>query len=501
MNAFQKKIKEWRLNPVQMVREEFHAEPDAWQKQGLMDFASPDPIKRRISFQACAGPGKTAELAWMGWNFLLCYGSPNYHPNAVAMSITETNLRDNLWKEMAVWQNRSKICMEAFHWTKERIFAKDHPQTWWMSARSVSQKANPEEKGRTLSGLHAKRILYLIDESGDQETSVLRSAEQGMGNCEWGKIVQAGNTTSQGGMLYHAATVQRHIWTVIAITGDPDDPNRSNRVDIEWAREQIRLYTRTNPWVMAYVLGQFPNTAINSLLSLEDVQLSMGKHLREDEYMFSQKRLGVDAARFGDDCWVIFPRQGLAAFKPRVLRGPRSEEVAATVAACKMKWGSEMELFDDTGGFASGAIDALHLAGHAPVPINFAGEAIDPRYYNKRTEMWLEMARWVKRGGALPNIPELVGELTIPKFWYDKGKFRLEEKDQIKKRLGRSPNHGDALALTFGVTDMPTAGPYDHLIIKPKMQADYDPFSPEKLEGQQQAPSAGTLSHDFDPFR
>lgn len=495
MNSFQAKLKRWRENPILMVREELGAEPDEWQKEGLLAFASSDPIHRRISFQACAGPGKTAELAWMGWNFLLCYGGPNLHPNGAAMSITETNLRDNLWKEMAIWQSRSKVLTAAFQWTKERIFAKDHPQTWFLSARSVSQKADPEQKGRTLSGLHSPYILYLIDESGDQEISVLRSAEQGMSNCLWGKIIQAGNPTSQAGMLYRAATAQRHLWTVIAITGDPDDLKRSNRVDIEWAREQIKLYGRSDPWVMAYILGTFPNTAINALLSLEDVEAAMGRHLREDQYMFSQKRLGVDAARFGDDCWVIFPRQGLASFKPRVMRGPRSEEVAATVASAKMKWGSEMELFDDTGGFAAGAIDALLLAGHAPIPINFAGKAIDPRYFNKRTEMWFEMAKWVQRGGALPKVNELVGELTIPKYWYDKGKFRLEEKDQIKKRLGRSPNHGDALALTFGITDMPAGGPYDHLIIKPKMEADYDPYAPER------SASPSPILSEFDPFR
>lgn len=492
MTPAQNKIKKYREDPITMVRKEFNVEPDAWQKRGLIAFASKDPKDRRISFQACAGPGKTAELAWMGWNFLLCYGEPDKHPLAAALSITETNLRDNLWKEMAVWQARSKLLSGAFTWTKERIFAKDHPQTWWMSARSVSQKANPDEKGRTLSGLHAKYILYLIDESGDQEVGVLRSAEQGMGNCVWGKIIQAGNTTSQAGMLYAAATIQRHLWNVIAITGDPDDPQRSPRVDIEWAREQIRLYGRTNPWVMAYVLGQFPNTAINALLSLEEVQAAMARHYTKDQYEYSQKRLGIDAARFGDDPWVIFPRQGLVSFMPATMRGPRTQEVAARIASAKAKWGSELELFDDTGGWAGGAIDACILAGMSPIPINFSSRKTDdPRYYNKRAEIWFKMAEWIKRGGALPKLDEIIAELTIPKYWFEGGRFRLEEKEQIKKRLGRSPNYADALALTFGITDMPATSPYSHLIQKQELKSDYDPF----------AERTSTLASDFDPFR
>jgi hypothetical protein len=49
----------------------------------------------------------------------------------------------------------------------------------------------------------------------------------------------------------------------------------------------------------------------------------------------------------------------------------------------------------------------------------------------------------------LPNVPELVVELTPPTYWIDGGRLRLEEKAQIKTRLGRSPNYADALALTF----------------------------------------------------
>ena len=35
------------------------------------------------------------------------------------------------------------------------------------------------------------------------------------------------------------------------------------------------------------------------------------------------------------------------------------------------------------------------------------------------------------------------------------GKFLLEDKDQIKQRIGRSPDLGDGLALTFAVPDQP----------------------------------------------
>src|SRR6185436_19992716 len=121
-------IRRWREFPEQFVVEQFGVHPDEWQLDALRAFA--DPTKQRISLQACVGPGKTAVLAWCGWNFLSCYGDKGEHPKGVAFSITYDNLSDNLWPELAKWQDRSEYLKAAFMWTKERVFAKQHPETW-----------------------------------------------------------------------------------------------------------------------------------------------------------------------------------------------------------------------------------------------------------------------------------------------------------------------------------------------------------------------------------
>lgn len=454
------RIAEWRRDPVKMVVEEFGVTPDAWQVDALRAFAAPydrDPRMQRIAMQACAGPGKSAVEAWCGWNFLVCYAEKGFHPNAAAVSITGKNLKDNLWKEMAVWQGRSPFLQAAFTWTSERIFAKDHPQTWWLSARAISQSASPEEQGRTLSGLHARYILYLIDESGDIPPSVLRAAEQGLSNCAWGKIMTAGNPTSQAGLLFHAVARQSHLWTIIRINGDPDDPKRSPRIDLNWAREQIRLHGRDNAWVMAYILGQFPPGGLNTLLSPDDVYAAIARHVPEDRYQFVHKRLGIDVARFGDDETVIFPRQGLAAFNPVGMRGATTDAIAARVMRAKDSWGSELEVIDDTGGWAGGVIDQCALAGVNLLAINASGKATNPRYYNARAENWFEMAAMIKRGMSLPDVPGFVDELCTPRYTFKDGKFLLEDKEMTKTLLGRSPDHADALALTFSLPDQPTS--------------------------------------------
>ena len=475
------KIRLWRSNPVQFVRDNFQVEPDKWQESVLSNFANPDT--KRIAMMACAGPGKSAVLAWCGWNFLSCYGAIGQHPKGAAVSITNDNLSDNLWAELAKWRNRSQYLMTAFEWTKTRVFAKDHPETWFLSARSWAKTANAEEQGRVLSGLHSEYVIYLIDESGDQPPSILRAAEQGLSNCKIGKILQAGNPTSQEGMLYHSVISQRANWQVTNITADPDDPNRSNRIDKAWAQSQIDMYGRDNPWVQAYILSQFPSSSLNTLLSVEEVEASIKRFVGKQDYDFSQKRIGVDVARFGDDKTVLFPRQGLIAFKPTELRGARTNDIAALLLKMKIGFDSEMELIDDTGGYGSGVIDSYLQAGQSAIPVNFSSSASDVRYFNRRSEMWFEMADWIKRGGGLPDVPELRRELTTPTYTFQKGKFRLEEKDQIKKRLGYSPDYADALAITFALPEMPARMTIDGMIIKskPDYSAEYNPFEEARL--------------------
>lgn len=468
-------IREWRRDPVRQVVDDFHAEPDRWQLDVLRAF--PDPEKRRLAMQACAGPGKSAVLAWCGWNFLACYGDKNQHPNAYALSVTADNLRDNLWKEMAVWRNRSEFLRAAFTWQKERIFANHHPETWFMSARSWSKKADVEVQGRTLSGAHAPFILYLIDESGDIAPAVLRSAEQGLSNCQFGKIMQAGNPTSHEGMLYDAVNNRSHLWTIFRITGDPDDPKRSTRIDIEWAREQIRTYGRDNAWVMAYVLGLFPPTSINTLLGPDDVRAALGRGLKAEDFDYVQKRIGVDVARFGDDRTVLFPRQGLMTFAPVVLRNQRSDAIAARLMVGKQKWGSEIEFIDSTGGWATGVVDSCLRAGVTLHEVNFSERAFNPKYFNRRSEIIFGAAEWVKRGGCLPEgLDEIVREATAAQYWFENGKFRVEEKKQIKIRLGFSPDYWDALCTTFALPDMPAAGSALSGLSGGKMLADYEPL-------------------------
>lgn len=447
------KIKRWRDEPVFFVTDELKAQPDTWQLEVLNSLA--DPSIQRIGMKACVGPGKSAVEAWIAWYFLATQGNVGQHPKGAAVSITADNLKDNLWAEIKKWQLRSQWLSAKYTWQSERVFCNDHPETWFISARSWAKTANAEEQAKTLSGLHSEYVLALIDESGAIPPPVANAAEQALSLCKWGKIVQAGNPISRGGMLYAACTSLRHLWKIVTVTGDPDDQNRSPRIDLVWAREQIRTHGRDNPWIQSQILGEFPPASINVLMGPEEVERAMTHTHMPEDYEHQQKRLGIDVAREGDDRTVLAPRQGLQAFPMVELRNQRGPQVAARAAIAKERWNWETAFVDNSGGFGGAVEDSMLQGGLSYIPVNFGGAADDSRYANKRAEMWFRMAEWLKRGGCLPNDPDMVRELTTPTFtWNPKGQFLIEPKDQIKKRLGFSPDKADALALTFAWAEM-----------------------------------------------
>jgi phage terminase large subunit len=470
------KIKLWRERPSVFVRDVFGVTPDAWQDDVLDAF----PSNPRIALKACAGPGKTAVLAWLCWNFLLT----RPHPKIAATAISGENLKDNLWTEMAKWQQKSELLKATFEWQAERIFCREHPQTWWMSARRWSKSATPDQQGNTMRGLHDDYVMAVLDESGGIPQAVMATVENiGSSAKEW-HIVQAGNPTHLEGPLYTACTKGRGLWHVVEITADPDDPKRTPRVSVQWARDQIATYGADNPWVLVNIFGKFPPASLNSLIGPDEVNAALGRHITEDKYSHAARVLGVDVGRFGDDPSVIFPRQGLAAFQPIVLRNADSMQGAGHVQRKWTEWRADGCFVDGTGGFGAGWVDALRNLGRSPIDVQFASRPNDPMYFNKRAELWFEGCQWIKDGGCLPNIPDIVGELTVPTYTFKGDKLILEDKNQIKLRLGRSPNYADALFTTFAepvYVDRRFEG-VEHLVANSygKAKRDYDPFAADR---------------------
>ena len=223
-------------------------------------------------------------------------------------------------------------------------------------------------------------------------------------------------------------------------------------------------------------LCDFSAAGDDQLIGLTDVEQAARREYKATDIEHAPRILGVDPARFGNDRSVIFPRQGLVAFEPMVFRGIDNMDLAGRVATKIESWNPDAVFID--AGMGQGVIDRLRQLGHDVMEINFGGKAIDPRYSNKRTEMWFNMAESITSGLAIPNLNALKLELATPTYKFDAAnRIILESKDDIKKRLpdAGSPDLADALALTFAAPVSPK--PKFKIPGAERARGEYDPYS------------------------
>ena len=225
-------------------------------------------------------------------------------------------------------------------------------------------------------------------------------------------------------------------------------------------------------------LCDFNAATEEQLISYTVAEEASKRTLRTDQYEFAAKILGVDVAFAEDgDRSVIFPRQGLAAFKPKWWRGIDNMELADQVMASWDKWQADAVFIDR--GRGEGVGSRLVQLGYNPIMVDFGGRAQNPIHINKKTEMWFEMLAWLNGGGAIPNLPELKRDLCAPQYDSNnaQNKLQLERKELMKKRGLPSPDLADALALTFAFPVQPNLAHVHPSLDRRGIVADFDPFA------------------------
>lgn len=165
--------------------------------------------------------------------------------------------------------------------------------------------------------------------------------------------------------------------------------------------------------------------------------------------------MGVDPARGGRDNTVISRRHGTWFDKLIVAPGgqtPDGPTVAGLVIANRR---DAAPIHVDVIGIGASVVDFLNSNQVQTIEVNGAEgvETTDKsgriRLRNKRAALYwafreaLDPANDV--GIALPNDDRLLADLTTPRFNVSHAGLIVESKGEIKKRIGRSPDFGDAI--------------------------------------------------------
>ncbi|MEM6899719.1 MAG: hypothetical protein AAF583_08120 [Pseudomonadota bacterium] len=163
--------------------------------------------------------------------------------------------------------------------------------------------------------------------------------------------------------------------------------------------------------------------------------------------------MGVDVGLSRDES-VICLRIGPLLYDYWRIKEPTAPELATKILSLIREHDVDM-CFIDNGSAGAAVIDILISLGVSPIRINFGGKPDSTeRYANKRAEMYDRAAEWCEKvNSVLPEDDQYVAkQLSASRYFMStSNKLQIEPKEQVRKRLGRSPDFADAFALTFSV--------------------------------------------------
>lgn len=422
---------------VLFVKKILNAEPDAWQAE-VLNSLSKNP---RVAVRSGHGVGKTAVESWA----LLWFLATRPFPKVVATAPTVRQLYDVLWAEISKWLKRSEMLSDLFEWQKTFVRLRAAPERWFAAARTAARAEN-------LAGFHAHSILFILDEASGISDEIFEAVEGALTTPD-AKILICGNPTRNDGFFKRAFFEDREIYQTFKVSSA-----ESGRVSNEYCQRLIKTYGADSDVVRVRVFGEFPKGSADGLIALEHVEAAIN---REPE-MKGDLVIGVDVARQGNDSTVLIARLGDDVIKIQ------KWQHADLMTTCGRIFHAAKELMTrhkkgrvsiriDDDGLGAGVTDRLREVVaekklHAEITAcHNGGKARDSKYANFVTECYFALKERFEHGAiTLPRDDELTAEITTRKYSLNSSdKLILERKDEFKKRIGRSPDRADALALAF----------------------------------------------------
>lgn len=199
---------------------------------------------------------------------------------------------------------------------------------------------------------------------------------------------------------------------------------------------------------------------------------------RSTEDLRGRKRMGVDAARFGQDRSSIAVLDGSVLSYIESLENSRTNETATRVTVLiNDKNVAHDSIVVDTVGLGAGIADDLHKKGFEVIEFKAGSSPVEDSTYkdsffdfkNKRSQAWWHLQNLLKEGVVAFDVDRdskigkrIKEDLTAPKYRIvgekqvevepkisGSGKSESGDTWGIKDRLGRSTDEGDAVVQSY----------------------------------------------------
>ena len=250
-------------------------------------------------------------------------------------------------------------------------------------------------------------------------------------------------------------------WYVRHVT--VEEAIRAGRVSRDWVDQRRRQWGETSSIFQNRVLGEFADSSEEGIVPLSWVRAACErwkewKSKGAKEIRDGRDALGVDVARGGDDKTVI-----AHTMYPHILELWEFSKIPTTMTAGHVKRlsrGKEIHIEMD-GGLGASVYDMLKEQGIPslkPITVSantpWRDRSKELRFVNVRAAMWWQVRELLDpQYGAymmVPPVDKLILDLTTPRWEIMKdATVRLESKDSIRQRLGRSTDYGDAACIAL----------------------------------------------------
>lgn len=328
-----------------------------------------------------------------------------------------------------------------------------------------------------LTGFHEARVLFVITEAQDPDISHAWDAAFACTTGADDRILTIGNPTEKHGRFYRAHRPGSD-WRCFKIAAS-DVPNvREGEVEVPGLITQDgidrfrREYGEESAFFTSRVHAEFPEESEDSLFRREwlDRAAELYREETQDPVSGNEEPVAaLDPARHGPDASVLAIRRGrmveefvvwddqvdtpdladrvAAELQARGIRPDTGNQAAVVGPGSQSAYG---QVVVDESGLGGGALDMLERAGFKTTGFNGGRSAQDSgRFFDRRAESFWRLRRKLENERlALPDDEELFRELLTTRWRLTpKGQVRIEPKEQLKNRLGHSPDRADALAM------------------------------------------------------
>ncbi len=440
------------------VRERLHATPDEWQMRVMEEFCRGE---RLISIRSCHGPGKTAVAGWIIVYQQIC----RFPQKTVCTAPTGGQLYDALFAEVQKWMGVLPPVLQSLFSIKDSGHIEFTPKK---KLSFASFRTARSEQPEALQGVHCDGgfVLLVVDEASGVHNKIFEAAAGSMSghNCT---TLLLSNPVRTSGFFFDTHHKLKFMWCTHHITGVPDTEGEySPRVASAFVKDIIARYGRESNAYRVRALGEFPRSALDTIIPFEAIEAAKGRDIIPHER--APWVWGLDVARFGDDDTVLLKRRAnTVPDPPKVWHGKNTMEVAALV---KLEWDNTAldqrpkEIMVDVIGYGAGVADRLRALKLPARDVNVSElPALNStKYHNLRTELWFAAREWFESRECSiytddhPDVDrekghELGNELVQTKYGISdsSGKVLAESKKKAKTREVPSPNNADALILTF----------------------------------------------------